>query len=312
MKTRLQQRQLEAFHALVVLGSASAAAEHLHITQPAVSHLMRALEQEVGFALFDRKGRKLNLTPEGLLFYEEVDRSIQTLTGLNGAAEAIRLRQMGRVRVAAVPVYADGVAAQVIGAYLAEHPEVFVEMESLNMVPAIEAVESGRFDLGIVPLPREHPLLQKHESLEGTAVCALPKGHALARGKAVKLEALSDEPFVAIGRGSPFKYEIDAALQAAKAAPRVVAEARTQRAILRMVEAGAGLSIVEQRVAEEYETGEYKTGEHKTGEYGGGGLTFRPTRPAIHWKICFLTVPDRKPSRALAALIDRMKDAFAA
>jgi len=297
MRSRVQQRQLEAFHALVVLGSASAAAEHLHITQPAVSHLMRALEEEVGFALFDRRGRKLDLTPEGLLFYEEVDRSIQTLTGLKSAAEAIRLRQMGRLRVAAVPVYADGVVAQAIGAYLAENPEVFIEMETLNMVPAIEAVESGRFDLGIVPLPREHPLLRKHESLSGTAVCALPQGHALARSKTVKLEALSDAPFVAIGRGSPFKYEIDAAFQKAKATPQVVAEARTQRAILRMVESGAGLSLVEQRVAEEYE---------------GRGLTFRPTRPAIHWKICFLTGQDRTPSRALTALIDRMKDAFAA
>ncbi len=59
MVRRLQQRQIEAFHAVIELGAVSAAATYMHVTQPAVSHLIRALEESVGFKLFERRGRKL-------------------------------------------------------------------------------------------------------------------------------------------------------------------------------------------------------------------------------------------------------------
>ena len=297
MKTHLQHRQLEAFRALVELGSSRAAADHLHVTQPAVSHLIRALEAAVGFALFQRRGRNLEPTPDGMLFYEEVERSFQALIGVEAQADAIRRRQVGRIRLAVIPAYADGIVAQLVGEYLLDNPSVYVEMETFEMVRVVEAVEAGRFDLGVAVLLRETPLLTVHGRFESRAVAALPARHPLAAGERLDLHDLTAEPFIAITRGSPFRYEIDAALVGLGLVPKIVAEARTQRAVLRMVAAGAGISLVDHHVAK---------------EFSEDGLSFLPTQPRIGWKISLITKKDRPRSSALDGFIDHLKRGFEA
>ena len=87
---RLNFKQVEAFQAAARLGSATAAAEALHVTQPAVSRMIGDLERAVGFALFERRGRGMQPTADGLLLYEEVQRAFQGLDRVAAAAEAIR------------------------------------------------------------------------------------------------------------------------------------------------------------------------------------------------------------------------------
>ena len=297
MRLRLQHRQLEAFRALVDLGSARAAADHLHVTQPAISHLIRALEDVVGFPLFQRRGRNLEPTPDGLLFYEEVARSFQALDGLAAQAEAIRRRQVGRLRLAVIPAYADGLVAQLVGDYLRHHPGVFLEMETFEMVRVVDAVEAGHFDLGVVVRPRERALLRVHGSFEGRALAALPTVHPLATRESLALEDLAGLPFVAITRGSPFRYAIDATFERVGISPKAVAAARTQRAVLGMVAAGAGVSLIDHSVAQ---------------DYAGESLVFLPTLPAVTWKISLITKKDRARSAALEGLIDHLTEGFEA
>ena len=265
------------------------------MTQPAISHLIRALEEAVGFVLFQRRGRNLEPTPDGVLFYEEVARSFQALDGLAAQAQAIRRRQVGRLRLAVMPAYADGIVAELVGGYLRQHPGVHLEMETFEMVRVVEAVEAGRFDLGVAILPRETPLLKLQGSFEGRALAALPEAHPLAAAKTVALQDLAKEPFVAITRGSPFRYAIDAVFERLSLSAKVVAEVRTQRAVLRMVMAGAGVSLVDRHVAR---------------DFSREALVFRPTSPPIGWKISLLTKKDRAPSAALEGLIMYLRRGF--
>ncbi|MBC7800259.1 MAG: LysR family transcriptional regulator, partial [Gemmatimonadaceae bacterium] len=96
----LSFRQLEAFHAVMIGGSASRAAELLGISQPAVSRAIAELEQGTGFALFDRVRGRLVPTPEGRLFFAEVDVSFTGLDRLRAAAARIRDFGSGAIRIA--------------------------------------------------------------------------------------------------------------------------------------------------------------------------------------------------------------------
>src|SRR6202045_4701495 len=99
----LNVRELEAFRAFIECGSVTAAAERLRRTQPQVGRLLVALEQEVGFSLFVRSGKRLVATPEGWRFYEEADRVMRELQSLSRAAETIRLGASDHLRVLSAP-----------------------------------------------------------------------------------------------------------------------------------------------------------------------------------------------------------------
>ncbi len=296
MARRLQQRQVEAFYTVVEVGTVSAAASFMNLTQPAVSHLIRALEDSIGFKLFELQGRKLELNAEGRLFFEEVKRSLGVLASLSDRADAIRQNRASRVRIAGVPAYVDGMLADALGAFLTENRGFFISLESAPMAQIVEEVENGNLDLGIIGLPSRHPLLRVHHSLDSDAVLILQKGHPLAAQDPVPLDCLNGEDFISIGHGSPFRYEIDLAFLEPEVKLNVVAEVRTQRAIARMVRSGAGIALVDRNLAQEQQ---------------GEGLVVRDITPAVSWKICLITNRQRPRSKALDGLIAFLKEFMA-
>ncbi|MBP2562502.1 DNA-binding transcriptional LysR family regulator [Neorhizobium galegae] len=95
-------RQIEAFRAVILSGTASRAAELMGVTQPNVSRLVGELEEAVGFALFDRVKGRLIPTPEGQAFYRDVDQSFRGLDKLRSSAARIRDFGSGHIRVASL------------------------------------------------------------------------------------------------------------------------------------------------------------------------------------------------------------------
>ena len=95
----MNNRQVEAFAAVMKSGTASRASEFLGVSQPAVSRMIAELEQSIGFALFDRVRSRLIPTPEGKLFYAEVEASFRGMDALRKAAARLRDRGSGEIRV---------------------------------------------------------------------------------------------------------------------------------------------------------------------------------------------------------------------
>ncbi|MFD2854678.1 LysR family transcriptional regulator [Seohaeicola zhoushanensis] len=108
----MNAKGLEAFRAFMEHGSITEAAAALHRTQPQISRLLQALEDEVGFALFARRNRRLLPTHEGREFYATVERALSGMDEVGNVARKIRNRQVQHVRILSAP--------HVINALLAE------------------------------------------------------------------------------------------------------------------------------------------------------------------------------------------------
>ena len=91
----LPLRQLEAFHAVVVNGSVTHAAESLRISQPATSRLIASLEETVGFPLFKRVASGLRPTPEAGYLFDEVEKALSNLNHISRMTEDLQGRKMG-------------------------------------------------------------------------------------------------------------------------------------------------------------------------------------------------------------------------
>ncbi len=284
----LKHRQIEAFHAAVRLGSASAAAEALYVTQPAVSRLIADLERRVGFTLFERRQRGLHPTEDGILLFEEVERSFRGMDLIAEAADAIRSHRIGRVRIIAMPAYADGFLSRILGDFLVRHPGIMIELEIAPKKATIARVISEQFDLGVTTLPLAEPGLQVHRLVSREAVCVCHKEHRFRAEPYVEAADLAGEPFIALSAGSPFRLAVDHLLQGVGVQPHIVAEARTQRAICNMVAARAGVSILDSSVAQ---------------DFAPRYLASARVRPALDWTVVAITPQRTIASQATKAVL---------
>ena len=270
-------RQIEAFRAAMIHGSASAAAEHLHITQPAVSRLLSDLEYAVGFTLFERQGRGLVPTSDGRLLYEAVERVYLGLDAVQEAATTIREGGAGTLRVGTLPVYAGGLLAEQTGSFLAQHPGIRIELDSADRDDLIAGLLAHRFDLVVSTLPAASQGIEEIKLGEREAVCILHPDNPMARKQKIPLTSISDMPFIGLTGANPFHRVINQAVKMVGGKITEVAAARTQRAASLMVGAGAGISIVDPDICSYIEP---------------GLVEVRPLEPSIKWQFGIL-VPSR-------------------
>jgi len=181
----MELRHLRYFTAVAAHGSFSRAAEHLHLTQPALSRQVKDLEEELGVALCVRGTNSVTLTEAGETFYEDARdllvRADHAVKRVRGAAKSESLR------VGYGPSMTAGILAQAIERFQAEASRVRIELEDLSPTEMCAKAEEGLLDLVILPAGLETSLrgFQWTELRRLAQVLVLSPKHPLARLKRV-------------------------------------------------------------------------------------------------------------------------------
>src|ERR1700746_980012 len=121
---RINSRQVEAFRATMLTGSVTEAANLMAVTQPAVSRFLRDFKALMKMKLCERRGTGLVPTAAATALYTEVERSFVGLERITAAAEEIRSRRTGTLRIAAPPAVSNGYLPRLIGRFLTERPNL--------------------------------------------------------------------------------------------------------------------------------------------------------------------------------------------
>src|SRR5262249_22286728 len=244
-------RLLEAFRAVVDHRSVTNAAAAIGVTQPAVSAQIARVEQELGFALFDRSNGRLKPTPEGMLFYAEADRALTGMDRLTQAAEQIRTAHVGRLVIASHPSAAISLLPPLIAAFLAERPGVLVRLVSRNSDVISRLLPNESYDIGIAELPVDATAVRMMR-FRTRCVVVLHAAHALAARKALSPVLLSGHPAVAPARTLQTSVQIVKAFTDEGAEWNPVVEAEYFATVCGLVASGAGWSIVDPLSAETF------------------------------------------------------------
>lgn len=237
-------RQIDAFQTLITSGTVTKSADLLGISQPAVSRLISDLEKSAGFKLFHRLGRKLEPTLEARLLAEEVAQSMAGLKRIEQAAQNIRDFNHVKLRLVTTPYFASTLAPLLIQKFAKRHPNVHVCLDIQSDDERIEWMVLENQDFGIAVSTGRNHNIATHELLSTEAVCLLPKFHKLASKKSISPKDLANENFVSYFEGSMFKSDIDKAFKMAGVNRLTHYESRTTAAIIGMVGAGLGVSII--------------------------------------------------------------------
>jgi len=242
----LTLQQLRLFEAVSRLGSFTAAAEELRLTQPAVSIQIRRLEDNCGQPLIEHVGRRFRLTPAGHEVQAAAADMLARLRGLEIALEDLTDTVSGPLALSVVTT-AKYFIPHLLGAFVAEHPAVVPRLTVTNRARVIERLETGEDDLVIMGRVPAGLDLDVHPFLETRLVVVAPPAHPLttqAEKRPLPLGRVAGERLLMREPGSGTRAALERLLAERGLAARPFMELGSTEAIKQAVMAGLGLSVL--------------------------------------------------------------------
>ncbi len=286
-------RQLEVFHAIMLTGSVTAAAHMLHVSQPAISAVLRHTEQQLKFKLFARVGGKLLPTPEALTLLPDVKEIFGRVDTLGRMIDGMRSGACGGVVVATSPTLVNAFLPRAVAQFRALRPGVTVAIRSLPTPLAVERVARREVEMGLIYGPVDDQSVDVEVIVNSEIACAMQSCHPLASKPFVEAPDLNGEPVISLGAATRLGLAIEEHCQAVGIPPpKVDIEASSSLTACMMVREGAGLALVDRSV-------ELSHVFHD--------LTFKPFRPHISVPICLIYPRDRPKSRASVQLAEEIR-----
>jgi DNA-binding transcriptional LysR family regulator len=243
----MELRQIRSFLSVAETLHFGRTAALIHISQPALSLQIRALEEEIGVRLLERNRRKTTLTEAGVAFRKE---AAAALSQLDIAIRKSRLAangKLGFLRIGFIFTAGFEIVPGIVRQFRSLNPEVELSLRSIPTATQLRMLETGSLDVGFLRLPiGEHPALEVLTVHREPFVVVVPRSHQLAKSKKVRLREVSGESFVTYERSyAPgFHDLILGMLRDAGIVPHISQTAAEIATVISLVDAQMGITIL--------------------------------------------------------------------
>jgi molybdate transport repressor ModE-like protein len=286
-------KHLQILAAVIRLGSVTAAARELNVSQPTASKAIRRLEDVAGTHLFERFEGRLMPTQEALILAREADHLIDEWGTYQRLITNISQRTGDRLRVAAAPTYAATLIPRAIMEMTQAYPDVHIQCDILTQSEITDAADSGKVDVGIVHYTDAKPMAVAMPVCRVPIVCILPTGHPLVKKDVLEITDLNDWPLVGYRRDLPFARMIGQQLGVESVPPNVTIEVNHTSLIRDLVRLGGGIAMVDMFTL---------LFDPPV------GIVIRPITPAIEVTMAIVHARNRPLSRTSKAFVECIKD----
>ncbi len=235
--------QLKTFKQVVDTGSFTRAGATLHITQPAISHQIRSLENRVGHPLFEKTRRPLRLTHVGQVLYRYSLRISNLVEEAEAAIADITTGETGHISIAAIGTSAIYVLPDFLYTFRMTHPNVHVVLLTLGGEEIIEMIRTDQVDLGIVGSHMNTPDLTTFPLFEDQIRPLVHREHPAAATRRSTLSDLAQEPFIQFGSWTSWKQYVQSIFDQIDAEPQEHFQVDSIDAVKRLVKRGLGFTI---------------------------------------------------------------------
>lgn len=242
----MKLRHLEVFWAVMSTGSVSDAARLLHVSVPAVSRVLAHLEITLGFPLFDRIKGRLYATEESRHLFKSVDDVYGRIRKIDLLAQDLAQRRKGLLSIASSNSIGHELVPLAIAKLRTRFPDLNVRFVLLGHDALRDCILEGHSDLGISTLPMEHPQLTTRLIARSELMCICPWDHPLAVANAVTVDELARHISIGYVPETPMAQRVAQLFAARESMPQTSIEVGTPHSACALVQAGAGLALVEQ------------------------------------------------------------------
>jgi len=258
METTMRLKHIEVFNAIMLSGSASAAARLLHVTQPAVTQVLQHAELQLGYALFTRQRNRLVPTREAQALYPEVQALMSQLESVRRIATALGGGEGSRIRILIVPSLAVKALPDALRVFRLRYPDMPISVRTLHSKEIVRAMALQEGDVGIVYGKLHHPALHDELVATGRLVCVSRRSGAggnVDRRKTVALQDILRSPFIRIDERDPLGTVLADQWARLGMSPRAGMTVQTHHIAMVMAQQGFGPAIIDSFTAEA-DTGE--------------------------------------------------------
>lgn len=267
------------------------AAARCFVVQSALSHQIKALEDELGTTLFARTSRRVELTAAGDAFVNEAHATLAAADRAVASAAAATGEIRGELSIGVIPTVTAIDLPGALREFHAAHPAVRIRLRAGSSDAFVADIATGRLDAAVLGLPGEvPPKVASRELARERLVAVIGSGHRHAMRRRLRLRDLATETFVDFPEGSPGRAQSDLAFAAAGERREVTFEAMTAEMILGIVAEGLAVALLPPTVVPDVPA-------LRTVSVSDG-----PTR------IEYLAWSDFNPSPAAAAFVELLND----
>lgn len=289
--------QIEAFVETARRGSVSRAAEALFVTQPAATARLKALERDLGAALFVRTGRGVRLSEAGRSFLPYAQRALAAIAEGRQLLAEVSRGGAGQLALGAAPAVGTYVLPPILQRFHAAYPNVQLSVRTGHSEEVLELVLREEVEVGLVRALR-HPDIQSVHLYEDELVLVTTPEHRFATQPEIAVEELGDEQLILFDRTSSYHDLTSSFFREAGVAPRGVMEVDNIDATKKMVLQGLGVALLPYTaVAEELQSGALAT------------VPIADAPPGRRQIVAIRRRDAGRPSGYVAALLDTIADA---
>jgi len=241
----VELRQLEYVVAVVDHGSFRAAADALGVAPPSLSQGIKALEVQLGVALFHRLPRGVRLSDAGEAVVPSARQALRAAAVVRDTAHDVAGLRAGHLDLVCLGTLAVDPAAELVGRFRRQNPEVVVRLALPETVADVaDRLRHGSSEVGIAELLPEDDDLEVHELSRQDFVALLPADDVAPGEHRRTIRQLSRLPLVVTPPGTSTRRQLEQAFAAAGLTVEVAVETEHREAMVALVAAGAGVAVV--------------------------------------------------------------------
>ena len=242
----MELRQIRSFLSIAETLHFGRTAELIHLSQPALSLQIRALEEEVGVRLFQRNRRKTTLTAAGFAFRDDAAAALSQLEQAIRSARLAAKGKMGLLRIGFISTAGSEIVPDIVRQFRESNPEVEFSLRNILTAQQVQMLEAGSLDIGFLRLPiGEQSALDVVTVHREPFVLVVPSSHKLAKRKSVRLREVAGQDFVMYERtyAPGFHDLMYGIFRDARIVPNVSQTAVEIPMLLSLVASGMGITI---------------------------------------------------------------------
>ena len=285
----MRLRQIEVFHAVYTMGSISAAARALNVSQPSVSRVLHHTQYQLGFELFTLVRGRLVATDEAHALFAEVNDIFKRVGSLQKTVANLRKGDGGHIRLAVLPSLGLHVAPRAIATFRERHSDATFSVQTLHHDDLFQALYERECDIAFAYDPPQHPRMQRRKLGRGQLMLLFNEADLSDPGDAIPIARLAGRDLVGLANSGPISQLFGAELERHGVDIREVVSNQTYYLAAALTRCGAGMSVIDEFTAR---------------FSAGDGILCRPITPAITFRIECVYLEDRPPSRLAERFIE--------
>lgn len=293
----MDTRQLAYFVQVAKDNSFTVAAKNLHLSQPALSKMIKKLEEELGVQLFDRSEHKMALTDVGEKLFEEGQKLLLEMDSITEAIQDTKNLRTGNVSVGIPPVIGTSYFPPLIANFRKKYPGINLSIIENGAVTVYEMVEKGFVDLGLIILPKLSDQIEYIPVTVDEIVLIVHNDHPLAEKETVVFEDLKDETFALLDDTFLLHHHVIKACREAGFEPNIYFKSSQWDFLTELVSLNQGISILPRPILARFNSKNIKQ--------------IRINHPEMKWRIAVIVKKQRYISFAARKFIEYIKENIA-